>query len=93
MRKTLLLLLLTLFSFSAIHAEIDGNIEWNLFDDGTLTISGTDMPDYITSNKRTPWYSRREEIKKVVIKKGVTNIGINAFSDYRNSPLLKCLTL
>ena len=42
MRKYLLLIFFALFSFSAIHAEI----EWTLSDDGTLTISGTDMPDY-----------------------------------------------
>ena len=42
MRKYLLLIFFALFSFSAIHAEI----EWKLSDDGTLTISGTDMPDY-----------------------------------------------
>ena len=42
MRRYLLLIFLALFSFSAIHAEIT----WTLSDDGTLTISGTSMPDY-----------------------------------------------
>ena len=75
MRKTLLLLILTLFSFSAIHAEIT----WNLSEDGTLTISGTgDIP----GSAGAPWYSRFYEIKKVIIKDGVTNIGNNAFFDY-----------
>ena len=56
MTKNILLLLLTLFSFSAIHAAKDGNIEWNLSNDGTLTISGTgDMPNY--SAGRAPWYN------------------------------------
>ena len=31
-----------MIAFNAIHAEIT----WTLSDDGTLTISGTDMPDY-----------------------------------------------
>ena len=82
MRKNILLLLLTLFSFSAIHAEI----EWTLSDDGTLTISGTDMPDYgyigryyPTSDNTAPWYSQREKILNVVIEKGVKNIGNCAF--------------
>ena len=75
MKKILPLIILFVFSFSAIHAEI----KWEISNDGTLTISGTDMPDYNTSNKRTPWYSRREEIKKVVIEDGVTNIGKYAF--------------
>ncbi len=75
MRKYLLLLFFTLFSFSAIHAEIT----WNLSEDGTLTISGTgDIP----GSAGAPWYSRFYEIKKVIIKDGVTNIGENAFSHY-----------
>ena len=77
MRKTLLLLILTLFSFSAIHAEIT----WNLSEDGTLTISGTgDMTNYSYSEP-APWYSRREEIKKIVIENGVRNIRNYAFCD------------
>ena len=74
MRKYLLLLFFTLFSFSAIHAEIT----WNLSEDGTLTISGTgDIP----GSAGAPWYYRFYEIKKVIIKDGVTNIGNNAFFD------------
>ena len=77
MTKKLLLLLFCLFSFSAIHAEID----WNLSKDGTLTISGTGkMPDYYYPNL-APWYNDREKIKKVVIEKGVTSIGTAAFLD------------
>ena len=75
MRKNLLLLFFTLFSFSAIHAEIT----WNLSEDGTLTISGTgDIP----GSGDAPWFSRSYEIKKVIIKDGVTNIGNKAFFDY-----------
>ena len=69
MKKSLLLILLSIFSFTTIHAEIT----WTLSDDGTLTISGTDMPDY------NPWYSQRGKIKKVVIEDGVTSIGDHAF--------------
>ena len=81
MRKYLLIIFLALFSFSAIHAEI----EWTLSDDGTLTISGTgDMPDYLVyaySSNKAPWYNDRDNIKNVVIKDGVTNIGSYAFCD------------
>ena len=78
MRKTLLLLILTLFSFSAIHAErsweING-IKCNLSDDGTFTISGTgNMPNY-NSSASSPWLIDSEKIKKVVIEDGVTSIG------------------
>ena len=82
MRKTLLLLILTLFSFSAIHAEksweIDG-IKCNLSDDGTLTISGTgDMPSYVVEDD-VPWFNDRSKINKVVIEYGVTSIGSRVF--------------
>ena len=73
MRKNILLLLLSLFSFSAIHAEITSTLS----DDGTLTISGTSMPDYVSS--KAPWYNDRDKIKTVVIEDGVTRIGYNAF--------------
>ena len=81
MRKTLLLLILTLFSFSAIHAEID----WNLSDDGTFTISGRNihMPDYEIPFE-TPWHDDRLKIETVVIEDGVINIGKNAFFDCSN---------
>ena len=73
MKKKLLLVVLAMLSFNAIHAEIT----WNLSDDGKLTISGTDMPEYgLTS---APWYNEREKIKEVVIEDGVTNIGRAAF--------------
>ena len=72
MKKFLPLLILFVFSFSAIHAEIKGEIS----DDGTLTISGTgNMPDYALET--APW--RNKEFKKVVIKDGVTSIGNCAF--------------
>ena len=73
MKKIFTLILLSMITFNAIHAEIT----WTLSDDGILTISGTDMPDY--SKSEQPWRSQKGAIKKVVIKKGVTNIGKWAF--------------
>ena len=73
MKKILPLIILFVFSFSAIHAEI----KWEISNDGTLTISGTgDMTDYYAAS--SPWYSNTN-IKKVVIKDGVTKIGRYAF--------------
>ena len=79
MTKKLLLLFFTLFSFSAIHAAKDGEMEWTLSDDGTLTISGKSMPDYNFPQHTAPWYNDRYKIKEVIIKDGMTNIGQLAF--------------
>ena len=79
MKKFFTLMFLCIISFNTICAEIT----WNLSDDGTLTISGTDMPDYkynIEDGSYTaPWYTQRDKIKNVVIKNGVTKIGYMAF--------------
>ena len=64
-----------MITFNAIHAEIT----WTLSENGTLTISGTDMPNY--GQGTAPWHSQWDEIKKVVINDGVTNIGDRAFYD------------
>ena len=87
MKKNLLIILLTVFSFNTINAEI----EWSLSDDGTLTISGTDMPDYYNHNYTdgffydfAPWYENRDKIKEIIIENGVTNIGGEAFFDCSN---------
>ena len=65
-----------MIAFNVIHAEIS----YTLSKDGTLTISGTNMPNYDYYDD-IPWYSQRDKIKKVVIEKGVTNIGSYAFED------------
>jgi hypothetical protein len=75
MKKIFTLILFCMIAFNTIHAEIN----WYLSNDGTLTISGTDMPNYEYGG--TPWYSRLDEIKKVIIENGVTNIGNWAFCD------------
>ena len=56
-----------------------GNVTWSLRN-GVLTISGIgEMADYgITTD--LPWYSKREDIKSVIISEGVTSVGDNAFS-------------
>ena len=74
MRKIFLLILLSVFSFSAIHAEMT----WKLSRSGTLTISGTEIPDYKDLDD-VPWFFDRDNVKKVVIEDGVTCIGRDAF--------------
>ena len=57
------------------------NVTWTLTADGTLTISGMGaMTDY-TYDSRSPWYSCRTYIKRVVMQQGVTSIGDHAFWD------------
>lgn len=47
------------------------NVTWKLTSDGTLTISGTGkMADYEWEG--TPWYDLRSQVKKAIIKNGVT---------------------
>ena len=76
MKRIFTLILFSIIAFNAIHAEIT----WTLSNDGTLTISGTDMP-YYASTGYVPWYSQRHEIKKITIENGVTSIGGLAFDD------------
>ena len=59
------------------------NLEYELSEDGTLTISGFgNMPEF-SSVESIPWYSEKEKIKKIVIK-DVTSISANTFSDCVN---------
>ncbi len=58
-----------------------GDLRWEISWDGetVLTISGTgSMYDYSTPSK-TPWYSSRNTITKVVIENGATSVGEYAF--------------
>ena len=77
MKKLLTLIFLCVFCLNAINA----GVIWTLSEDGkTLTISGTDMPDY-TSPGNVPW--KLGKINKVIIENGVTSIGTYAFYDFR----------
>jgi len=65
-------------------------VTWSISSDETLIISGSGaMNDYVynlsgssgnsTSERPAPWYSSRTQIKKILIKEGVTEIGQMAF--------------
>ena len=71
MKKSILILFLSVFCQGVIHAQ-----EWTM-ENGTLIISGTWMRDYTSNNQ--PWNDLRSGIRKVVIKEGVKNIGAQAF--------------
>ena len=55
------------------------NLLWNLYQDGTLFISGSGTMTNWSSSSRAPWYGNRDKIKKVQIGKGVTGISDYAF--------------
>lgn len=75
--------------FLGVPIPIPGtDVEWMIsqYEDGvltdwTLTISGKGaMPDFEgTGDPVCPWENEKQKIKKVIIEKGVTNIGKNAF--------------
>ena len=81
-----LLLLMTAFPFTVPAAETEiesvgvssgttGDCTWTL-DNGTLTISGNGAMEGYSSDSPLPWGT---SINKVVIEKGVTSIGYQAF--------------
>ena len=85
MKKFLFAIILSIVSFNMIHADVT----WKLSEDGTLTISGTNMPDYYSSySSKAPWLSQKEKIKKAVIYNGVTNIGSGAFYGCSNLTII-----
>jgi hypothetical protein len=86
-----LILACTLLSVSASAAEIiasgkhdGGPVTWTLTSDGVLTISG----NYRMQGKNNPddyeWASYADQITKVVIEDGITNIASGAFFEYSN---------
>ena len=64
------------------------NVTWTLDDSGTLTISGTgDMADYVSTEAAwnpAPWNNYSDEITRVVIRPGISSIGVCAFSGCYN---------
>ena len=77
-----LTLLPAAFADSPTSGKCGDNVTWRLDGDGTLTISGTGkMWDYDYFNDYdVPWADFLASIEKVVISKGVTSIGNEAFN-------------
>ena len=84
MKKILTLIFFSVFCLNAINAYV----LWELSDAGTLTISGTGMPDYSYDSSdhsyNFPWYNQRKKIKNIIIENGVKNIGQYAFLSCSN---------
>ena len=63
------------------------NLRWS-FDNGTLTISGTDaMANYDTPEDR-PWHHLAEQVTAIVLDEGVTTVGSFAFAYMPNVEIL-----
>ena len=63
--------------------DSEGNLEsavyWSLSEDGTLRIYGEGrMPDY-SQDYSVPWHASQDKIKRVVVEKGVKNLGSYLF--------------
>ena len=59
------------------------NLTWTLDSAGTLTISGTgEMNDYLygVNQSSSPWYDKRDVVKKISISYGVTRVGNCSFA-------------
>ena len=65
------------------------NVTWTLYKDGELVISGEgEMMNF--GFHCAPWYeSYSDDIKKVVVEKGVTSIGDNAFTNFYYTTVFK----
>ena len=57
------------------------NLQWVLYDNGTLTISGEGKMYDFASDSDMPWYNYRDDITTVYIEEGVESIGNCAFYD------------
>lgn len=62
-----------------IYSEEDITKGYILSDGILLILNDTAMKDYGIYSNYSPWYDVRKQIKKIVIKDGVTKIGNNAF--------------
>ena len=61
-----------------VQSGHDGNLEWTLYGDGALIISGVGNMENYNNNNEAPW--PRESVQSVIIEDGVTSIGDSAFS-------------
>ena len=87
-------LLLGINIIYAAGGTCGNNVNWNLDDNGVMTISGTGkMTDYLIEDvgdahygwfNYTPWQSLNDAITEVIINDGVTGIGSHSFADCKN---------
>ncbi len=66
------------------QGDLGSGITWKFDRGGTLTVSGKGEMTTFFDSGDAPWYVHKNEIKKVVLSKGLTNVGNYAFTDLSN---------
>lgn len=67
-----------------VPAYNDGEIYWEIDENGVLTITGRGaLPDYETKDD-VPWVDHRNNIKSIVISEGITRVGNYCFDNSFN---------
>ncbi len=81
---SLVILMVSIFSYVACADEICGDaLVWSVTEN-ILTVSGTgEMYDFVSTSS-APWYNQRDEITQVIVKNGVESIGYGAFRGLYN---------
>lgn len=70
-------------SFKVPDNSSGDTFQWDLSDDGVLTISGTGpMPEY--ENEESPWGSQKDTIQTIVIEEGITTVSRGIFMGMSN---------
>ena len=70
---------ITVSADTVASGECGSGVEWTLDSEGVLTISGSGAMDDFQYYDYQPWYSVRDNIKRVVVEDGITAIGAYAF--------------
>ena len=63
----------------AAQGSCGEKLTWKLDNEGVLTVSGTGRMKNYPSSKSMPWYNYADQVKKIVLEKGVTSVGDFAF--------------
>ena len=74
---------ITFIAVNPVVSGVSGDCAWSLnTETGEMTVSGSGaMADYDFPLTNIPWYTYRDTISKLTVKKNVTKIGKNSFRD------------
>ncbi len=69
-------------SIGGAFGDSENRIYWDLYDDGTLSLSGAGEMQF--SNSDAPWASYNDSIQSIVIGDGITSIADRSFFNFTN---------